>query len=394
VASIEPVRRPLAAPGAELSAPEILQYSRQLILDEVGMAGQRALKGARVLVVGAGGLGSPVLLYLAAAGVGTLGIVEFDRVDKTNLHRQVLFGAADIGELKIDVARRRVQDVNPHIDVVAHPGRLTVENAIDIVGQYDLVVDATDNFPTRYLINDTCVLLGKPNVSASIYRFEGQLSVFWSGRGPCYRCMYPEPPPPELVPSCAEGGVLGVLPGIVGALQANEAIKLILGLGESLLGRMLTFDATTMRFAAFEVVRDPKCPICSADAKDRGLVAYDQLCLSAQAAPEAAQVQEIAARELKQLLDAQPDVVLLDVRNPAEYALGRIAGSRLIPVAELADRLGELPKHRPIVCYCHTGKRSQRAGSLLQASGFADVTSLAGGIVAWSVDVDASVPVY
>jgi adenylyltransferase/sulfurtransferase len=394
MSAVEPCRRPLAAPGAELSQAEILQYSRQLILDDVGVAGQRALKGARVLVVGAGGLGSPVLMYLAAAGVGTLGIVEFDVIDKSNLHRQVLFGIGDVGQAKIDVARRRIQDINPHIQVKAHPGRINVDNALDIVGQYDLVVDATDNFPTRYLINDTCVLLGKPNVSASIYRFEGQLSVFWSGRGPCYRCMYPEPPPPELVPSCAEGGVLGVLPGIIGALQANEAIKLLLGIGDTLLGRILTFDALAMRFGAFEVVRDPRCPICSAEAKDRGLIAYDQLCVAAQPAPPDEGVQEIGARELKQRLDAAGDVILLDVRNPAEHALGRIPGATLIPLGDLPARLGELPKHRPIVCYCHTGKRSQRAGSLLQSSGFTDVASLAGGIAAWSTDVDSSIPLY
>lgn len=383
---------PMAA-GMELSQAEILQYSRQLILEEVGPHGQRALKGARVLVVGAGGLGSPVLLYLAAAGIGTLGIVEFDEIDRSNLHRQVLFSIQDLGRPKLEVARDRVLALNPHIHVEPHACRLSVDNALDIIAGYDLVVDATDNFPARYLINDACVLLSKPDVSASIYRFEGQLSVFWAGRGPCYRCLYPEPPPPELAPSCAEGGVLGVLPGIVGTLQANEVIKLLLGQGEPLLGRVLSLDALSLRFTSFTIARDASC-LCSPNSPRRELVAYEALCAAPRAAGEEG-VPEIAAPALKRLLEAAGALLLLDVRNAAEAAICRIPGSTQIPLSELPQRLGELgPADQRIVCYCHTGKRSQRAGTLLRQHGYTDVHSLAGGIDAWSRLCDETVARY
>ena len=387
-------RGPLGALGAELTQGEIRQYSRQVILEELGVKGQRALKGARVLVVGTGGLGAPVLLYLAAAGVGTLGIVEFDVVDQSNLHRQVLFGTDDIGKPKLDVARERILKLNPYIHVEAHAGRLTVDNALDIISAYDLVVDTTDNFPARYLINDSCVLLGKPNVSASIFRFEGQLSVFWPGRGPCYRCVYPEPPPPELAPSCAEGGVLGILPGILGTLQANEAIKLLLGKGDVLVGRLLSIDALASRFDTFTIAQDPECRICSSQAKSRGLLAYDMLCSAHPAIVETVSVPEITVHELDKLQVAAKGILLVDVRNPGEYELTRIPGAMLIPLSELNMRLDELPKDRQIVCYCHTGKRSARAVALLQDHGHTTVTSLAGGIEAWSAAIDRSIPQY
>jgi adenylyltransferase/sulfurtransferase len=385
---------PLGALGSELAHGEIRQYSRQVILEEVGVTGQRTLKGARVLVVGTGGLGAPVLLYLAAAGVGTLGIVEFDTVDQSNLHRQVLFDTDDIGRPKLEVARERIEKLNPYIRVEAHAGRLTVDNALDIISAYDLVVDTTDNFPTRYLVNDSCVLLGKPNVSASIFRFEGQLSVFWPGHGPCYRCVYPEPPPPELAPSCAEGGVLGVLPGMLGTLQANEAIKLLLGKGDPLVGRLLSVDALASRFDTFEIARDPDCRICSPQARNRGLLAYDMLCSACPATTDAVAVPEISVHELDELRVGGKSILLVDVRNPTEYELTRIPGASLLPLSELAMRLEELPKDREIVCYCHTGKRSARAVALLQDNGYPRVTSLAGGIEAWSTQIDTSIPQY
>ncbi|MEP7185026.1 MAG: molybdopterin-synthase adenylyltransferase MoeB [Rhodanobacter sp.] len=385
---------PLGVLGSELTQGEIRQYSRQLILEEVGVMGQRTLKGARVLVVGTGGLGAPVLLYLAAAGVGTLGIVEFDLVDQSNLHRQVLFGTDDIGKPKLDVACERIHKLNPYVQVETYDRRLTVDNALDIISAYDVVVDTTDNFPTRYLINDSCVLLGKPNVSASIFRFEGQLSVFWPGRGPCYRCVYPEPPPPELAPSCAEGGVLGVLPGMLGTLQANETIKLLLGKGDSLVGRLLSVDALASRFDTFNIARDPDCRICSPQAKNRGLLAYDMLCSAHPGMLDTEAVPEISAHELDELRGDGTSILLVDVRNPTEYELTRIPGALLLPLTELSMRLDELSKDRKIVCYCHTGKRSARAVALLQDSGFTGVTSLAGGIEAWSTQIDASVPHY
>lgn len=371
------------------SKGELLQYSRQLILEELGAEGQRALKNAKVLVVGAGGLGAPVLLYLAAAGVGTLGVVEFDRVEQSNLHRQVLFTTEDIGRLKLEVARERVLALNPYIQVESHAQRLDVESAREIIAGYDLVVDATDNFPSRYLINDTCVLLGKPNVSASIFRYEGQLSVFWPGRGPCYRCLYPEPPPPELAPSCAEGGVLGVLPGIVGSLQANEVIKLLLDCGTPLLGRILSIDAMTMQFSSLEVARNERCPICSKEANSQALQAYEYLCSALPSAEEPANVPVISAASLGQLLDEEASLTLLDVRNPREIELGQIPGAQSIPLDQLSSRFGELPRQGRLVCYCQTGKRSQRAVAQLLENGFENVVSLDGGIEDWSLTVNS-----
>jgi adenylyltransferase/sulfurtransferase len=375
--------RDLATALPELSADEIQHYSRHLLIPQIGEEGQRRLKAARVLMVGAGGLGSPLALYLAAAGVGTLGVVDFDQVDRSNLHRQVLYGIDDVGSPKLDAAARRLRSLNPHITVVPHAVRLSSDNALDLMRPYDLVVDGTDNFATRYLVNDACVLLGKPNVYASIFRFEGLLSIFAHGDGPCYRCLYPEPPPPDLVPSCAEGGVLGVLPGIVGALQAAEAIKLITGIGRSLSGRLLQFDALSMGFKEFAVERDPDCPICSAKASIKALIDYDQFC--AEPAPTDV-VDEVSVAELRRCLAAAEPPLLLDVRSEAEARISRISGSRLMPLPELDELCDQLDPQADIVCYCKAGVRSERAARLLMRRGFARVRSLRGGIDAWQAE--------
>jgi sulfur-carrier protein adenylyltransferase/sulfurtransferase len=378
---------PAAAPENPLSPAELAQYSRQLILPEIGLEGQRKLRDARVLVVGAGGLGSPALLYLAAAGVGTLGIVEYDRVDQSNLHRQLLFDSGQVGLPKLTAAQQRLSALNPHTRIEPHAVRLSVDNALEVIGRYDYVIDATDNFPTRYLINDACVLTGTPNISASIFRFEGQLSLFWPQRGPCYRCLFPEPPPPDLVPSCAEGGVLGVLPGIIGSLQAAEAIKAILDVGTLLIGRLLTFDALTMRFREMTIARAPDCPICSARARNRGLTAYTELCsATAQQAAEplGADIEEISATDLRERLNARQRLLLLDVRSPTEHAISNIEGALLIPLDQLEARCAELPRDVSIVCYCQSGKRSRRAAALLAQSGFTAPLSLRGGIESFS----------
>lgn len=379
-----------------LCQAETLQYGRQLILSEVGMEGQLALRRARVLVVGAGGLGSPVLLYLAAAGVGTLGVVEYDRVERSNLHRQILFDAAAVGQPKVDAAVQRIQALNPFVRVEPHAAQLTTDNAFDLIAQYDIVVDATDNFAARYLINDSCVLLGKPNVSASILRFDGQLSVFWPGRGPCYRCLYPSPPPKELAPSCAEAGVLGVLPGIFGTLQANEVLKLILGVGETLVGRLLLLDALAMEFKTLHIARDPDCAICSPKAARHGLARVEHFC-TLQAQPSespVAQVPGITPVELHHRLEAGAATFLLDVRSSSEHEIARIPEAFLIPLAQLSEKLRDIPRHLPIVCVCHKGARSRRAAQLLRDEGYAEVYSLEGGIDAWSQDVDISVARY
>ncbi|HZF09761.1 MAG TPA: molybdopterin-synthase adenylyltransferase MoeB [Thermoanaerobaculia bacterium] len=379
----------------QLGPEEIRRYSRHLIMPEVGTEGQRRLKAARVLMIGGGGLGSPIGLYLAAAGVGTLGLVEFDTVDESNLHRQVLYGRSDVGRPKLDAAMDRLGEVNPLIQLVPHNTRLDSGNALKLFEGYDIVVDGTDNFPTRYLVNDACVLTGKPNVYGSIFRFEGQVSIFWGAQGPCYRCLFPEPPPPGLVPSCAEGGVLGVLPGIIGSLQANEVIKLILGAGDPLIGRLLLFDALRLRFRELKLKKDPNCPICSAHPTQTGLIDYEQFC---GIAPEAEEPEEadfdIQVDELARWRDQGRDFTLLDVRNPMEYEIARIEGAKLIPLHELRDRLNEIDTAADLVVHCHHGPRSAQAVGFLRQMGFARARNLAGGIAAWSREIDPEVPQY
>jgi adenylyltransferase/sulfurtransferase len=384
---------PPAAALPPLSQEEILRYSRHLIIPEVGLEGQRRLKGARVLMVGAGGLGSPIGLYLAAAGVGRLGIVEFDVVDETNLQRQILHGTKDVGRKKVDSARDRIRDVNPHVEVVPHEARLTSDNALEIVSQYDLVVDGTDNFATRYLVNDACVLTGKPNVYGSIFRFEGQSTVFCTKDGPCYRCLYPEPPPPGLVPSCAEGGVLGILPGLVGVIQATETVKLLAGIGEPLVGRLLLVDALSMQFRTVRLRKDPRCPACGTREITK-LVDYEQFCGIRGGEDETAGVQALTPADLKARLDRGEDLDLVDVREPHEWDICRIEGARLAPLSSFADALRTLDSARDVVLYCKSGQRSAKAARQLQAAGFRRVWNLAGGILRWSQDVDPTVPRY
>jgi molybdopterin/thiamine biosynthesis adenylyltransferase/rhodanese-related sulfurtransferase/molybdopterin converting factor small subunit len=375
-----------------LSHEEILRYSRHLILPDVGVEGQKRLKAARVLLVGAGGLGSPAALYLAAAGVGTIGLVDFDVVDKTNLQRQILHGTSAVGTPKLTSGTARIRDLNPNVRVEPFETRLTAENALDIIRDFDIVADGTDNFPTRYLVNDACVLLGKPNVYGSIFRFEGQASVFYAKEGPCYRCLYAEPPPPGLVPSCAEGGVLGVLPGIIGSIQALETIKLILGAGDPLIGRLLLFDALKLEFRELRLAKDPDCPVCGTHPSVTALIDYEAFCgLGAEPSYDGA---EITAQELQQEWTAHPDLLVLDVREPHEYEIAHIEGAVLVPLGELPDRLGELDGHREIVTHCHHGARSLKALEILKAAGFAKVRSLRGGIDAWAVNVDPNLPRY
>jgi molybdopterin/thiamine biosynthesis adenylyltransferase/rhodanese-related sulfurtransferase len=378
----------------ELSQAELLRYGRHLILPEVALEGQKRLKASSVLVVGAGGLGSPLALYLTAAGVGRLGLVDFDRVDESNLQRQILYGSSVVGQSKLASARERLRDLNPHVRVEAHETRLSRANAFEILEPYDVVADGTDNFPTRYLVNDACALLGKPNVYGSIFRFEGQVSVFDARRGPCYRCLYPEPPPPGLVPSCAEGGVLGVLPGVIGVLQGIETVKLLLGIGEPLIGRLLLFDALAMSFREMALRKDPACPLCGEKASIRELVDYEQFCGIVAEQDGAGDAWEIAPRELQALKDQGADVVLLDVREPHEHAIASITGARLVPLATLPARLSELDSARPIVLHCHHGQRSRMALELLRRSGFTKLKNLRGGIDAWSREVDPTVPRY
>ena len=379
-----------------LSNDEIQRYARHLILPDVGVEGQQRLKAARVLIVGAGGLGSPVALYLAAAGVGTLGLVDFDAVDVSNLQRQILHGTKDVGRSKLDSARARLGDVNPHVRVETHDARLTSANALDIIGRYDIVVDGTDNFATRYLTNDACVLLGKPNVYGSIFRFEGQASVFGLDDGPCYRCLFPEPPPPGSVPSCAEGGVLGVLPGIVGTIQATEAIKLVLGIGETLAGRLLLIDALSMQFRAMTLRKDPACPACGTRTIT-ALIDYDEFCgaPTSGAIHHADDVLEITPLELADRLSRARDTFdLIDVREPGEWAIARIDGAQLIPLAQIPSSIRSLDKSRDIVVMCRSGVRSADAIRFMQREGFTRVKNLAGGILRWSADVDPRVPRY
>jgi molybdopterin/thiamine biosynthesis adenylyltransferase/rhodanese-related sulfurtransferase/molybdopterin converting factor small subunit len=378
---------------APLSHAEMLRYSRHLLLPEVGVSGQRKLKAARVLTVGAGGLGSPLTLYLAAAGVGTIGIVDFDVVDLTNLQRQIVHGTSTLGRPKLDSAEERLNDLNPNVRIERHETRLTSENALEILREYDVVVDGTDNFPTRYLVNDACVLLGKPNVYGSIFRFEGQASLFYAAKGPCYRCLYSEPPPPGLVPSCAEGGVLGVLPGIIGSIQALETIKWIIGAGSSLLGRLLLFDALKLRFRELELRKDPACPICGTNPSIHELIDYEAFC-GIGAAP-AYNGPEITAEELqREMSEKAADLVLIDVREPHEWDIVHIEGARLIPLGQLPERLSELDGHVEIVTHCHHGARSMKALEILKGAGFGKVRSLAGGIDAWAERVDTGMARY
>ena len=391
------------AEGIELEPAELRRYGRHLTLPEFGLAGQQRLKASRVLLVGAGGLGSPLGLYLAAAGVGTLGLVEFDQVDESNLQRQVLYGHSDVGRPKIEAALERLREINPLIELEAHPTRLAADNAMELIKAYDVVVDGSDNFSTRYLVNDGCVLAGKPNVWGAISRFEGQVAVFWGAHGPCYRCLFPEPPPPGLVPSCAEGGVLGVLPGIVGSLQANEAIKLIAGLGESLVGRFVIFDALRMRFRELKVDKSSACPVCGPEPTIRELVDVEAACADEQAPEAAAPAMssellepplEIGVEQLKAWLDEGHEVHIVDVREPYEHAICRIEGATLVPMRQIPQRLDELDREALTVVHCHHGPRSGQVVAYLRQQGFDRATNLGGGIDAWSLRIDPAVPRY
>jgi molybdopterin/thiamine biosynthesis adenylyltransferase/rhodanese-related sulfurtransferase len=384
---------------AKLTNDEVQRYSRHLIMPEVGVEGQLKLKAGSVLCIGAGGLGSPAALYLAAAGVGRIGIVDFDVVDFSNLQRQVIHGTSDVGRSKLASAKDRLLELNPLITIDTYETALSSKNALDLFKPYDIILDGTDNFPTRYLVNDACVILGKPNTYGSIFRFEGQASVFATKDGPCYRCLYPEPPPPGLVPSCAEGGVLGVLPGIIGTIQATEAVKLIMGIGDPLIGRFLIYDALRMKFRELKLKKDPDCPVCGTHPTVTALIDYEQFCGVAPAAePEMTAKNndetEIDVRELKRKMDAKEDFFLLDVREPNEYQIGRIPGSTLIPLGEVPRRYQEIPKDREIVVHCKMGGRSGRAAAFLRQQGFTNVKNLKGGILDWSDKIDPSVPKY
>ncbi len=386
-------------PAAGLDSSELIRYARHLSLPEIGREGQIRFKRARVLVVGAGGLGSPLALYLAAAGIGTLGLVDFDDVDATNLQRQILHGTKDVGRPKLDSARDRLADVNPNVTVVTYPVRLDSENAMEIIADYDVVVDGTDNFPTRYLVNDACVLSGKPNVYGSIFRWEGQVSVFGVAGGPCYRCLFREPPPPGLVPNCAEAGVLGVLPGVIGSLQALEVIKIVLGTGKTLSGRLLIFDALELSWREVALRRNPDCPVCGDEPTQTGLIDYENFCglpSAAETESESNEFDEVGPRELKARLSGSEPPFLLDVREPYEWDVVSLEGDGavLVPLGELADRLGELPEGRDIVVYCRSGVRSARAAGLLVEAGLGPVSNLVGGVLAWVDEIDPSLPKY
>jgi sulfur-carrier protein adenylyltransferase/sulfurtransferase len=384
--------------GIDFSNDEIARYSRHLIMPEVTLEGQKRLKAASILCIGTGGLGSPIALYLAAAGIGRLGLVDYDVVDFSNLQRQILHGTDDVGRKKLNSAKDRIKAVNPNVQVDLHDLVFRSENAMQLVRDYDIVIDGTDNFPTRYLSNDVCVLTKKPNVYGSIFRFDGQCTVFAPHLGgPCYRCMFPEPPPPGMVPSCAEGGVLGVLPGIIGVLQAIEAIKLIMGIGDSLIGRLVSFDALKLRFKEFKIRKDPNCPICGDHPTIHELIDYDQFCGIPQADAEAAKeldVPTITATELKKKIDRKDKFVLVDVREPYEYDICNISGAKLIPLGELPARLSELDTADDIVLHCKMGGRSAKALKILQDAGFRKLSNLQGGILAWSEEVDPSIPKY
>ena len=386
---------PIALP--ELTTDDLSRYSRHLILPEVGMEGQQKLKAARVLCVGTGGLGSPLALYLAAAGIGTLGLVDFDVVDASNLQRQIIHSTKDIGRKKLDSAEDKLLALNPALNVVKHDTMLSSANALEIIREYDIVADGTDNFPTRYLVNDACVILGKPNAYGSIFRFEGQASVFATEDGPCYRCLYPEPPPPGLVPSCAEGGVLGILPGLVGVIQATEVIKLILGKGSPLIGRLLLVDALSMRFRELKLRKNPECPVCGDNPTVTELIDYEHFC---GIVPETKEdksmkngIPQLSVKELKQRIDAGEDVFILDVREPYEYQIAQIGG-KLIPQNDVPQRLADIPRDREIVVQCRSGAHSQRIAEFLKQSGYPKVVNLAGGILAWADEIDPKVQKY
>jgi molybdopterin/thiamine biosynthesis adenylyltransferase/rhodanese-related sulfurtransferase/molybdopterin converting factor small subunit len=383
------------AKAIELDHDEILRYSRHLFLPEVALDGQKMLKAAKVLCIGAGGLGSPLALYLAAAGVGRLGIVDFDVVDFTNLQRQIIHSTANVGRPKLDSAKERIAEINPFVQVDTHEVALTSENALELFADYDIIVDGTDNFPTRYLVNDACVLTGKPNVYGSIFRFEGQATVFYAREGPCYRCLYPEPPPPGLVPSCAEGGVLGVLPGIIGVVQAIETVKLILGKGDSLIGRLMLFDALKMKFRELKLRKNPDCPVCGTNPTIHELIDYQEFCgVTHEAQVDVGKDFEITPVELKEKMDRGDDFVLIDVREPEEYAICRIPGARLIPRGTLPERIHELSTADEIVVHCRSGVRSGKAVEFMKQAGYRKVKNLVGGILRWSDDVDPTVAKY
>jgi sulfur-carrier protein adenylyltransferase/sulfurtransferase len=388
---------PLVAPADDLTVDEVRRYSRHLIIPDVGKTGQRRLKNARVLVVGAGGLGSPALMYLAAAGVGTLGIVDFDVVDESNLQRQVIHGQSDVGRPKAVSAMETITEINPLVNVVLHAERLDSDNAMEIFAGYDLIVDGTDNFATRYLVNDACVLLGKPYVWGSIYRFDGQASVFWAEHGPCYRCLYPEPPPPGMVPSCAEGGVLGVLCATIGSIQVNEAIKVITGIGEPMVGRLMVYDALDMTFRSVKVRKDPECPVCGKNPTITELIDYEEFCgLVSEDAQQAAAGSTISAKELKDMLDGGEGIFLVDVREPNEYEIVSIPGAVLIPKGEFLSgaALERLPQDKRVVLHCKSGVRSAECLAIVKDAGFSDAVHVGGGVLAWISQVDPSLPAY
>ena len=390
--------KPLVELGPELTVDQVGRYSRHLIIPDVGMSGQRRLMNAKVLCVGAGGLGSPALMYLAAAGVGTLGIVEFDTVDESNLQRQIIHGQSDIGKSKAESAKASIAEINPNVNVILHETRLDVDNVMEIFAQYDLIVDGTDNFATRYLVNDAAVLLKKPYVWGSIYRFDGQASVFWAEHGPCYRCLYPEPPPPGMVPSCAEGGVLGVLCASIGSIQTTEAIKLIMGIGDSLIGKLMVYDALEMEYRKVNIRKDPNCPICSDKPTQTELLPdYESFCgMLSDGAAEAVSGSTIAVTELKAKMDSGEKFMLIDVREPGEFEIVRIPGSVLIPKQEFLNgsALEKMPQDVPIILHCKSGVRSAECLAVLKQAGFSDATHVSGGVVAWVKQIDPSLPVY
>jgi molybdopterin/thiamine biosynthesis adenylyltransferase/rhodanese-related sulfurtransferase len=388
---------PLVEPAESLSVDEVRRYSRHLIIPDVAMAGQKRLKNAKVLCVGAGGLGSPALMYLAAAGVGTLGIVEFDVVDESNLQRQIIHGQSDVGRSKAESARDSVREINPFVTVNLYEERLDSSNVMELFAQYDLIIDGTDNFATRYLVNDACVLLHKPYVWGSIYRFDGQAAVFWADEGPCYRCLYPEPPPPGMVPSCAEGGVLGVLCASIGSIQVNEAIKLITGIGEPLVGSLMVYDALEMEYRKITVRKDPNCAVCGDHPTVTELIDYEEFCgVVSEEAQQAAVGSTITASELKDLIDADKPIFLVDVREPAEWEIVRIPGATLVPKDEIlrGDALAMLPQDKQIVMYCKTGVRSAETLAAVKSAGFRDAVHVQGGVIAWVNQIDPSLPSY